>query len=53
MKKQLLILLTLATVSIINGQNNLEFNQTLNLNINGAGYTIFSHADLNFLYSRS
>ena len=40
MKKQLLILLTLATVFTINGQSNLEFNQTLNLNINGAGYTV-------------
>lgn len=38
-KKQLLILLILATVSIINGQSNLEFNQTLNLNLNNA-YTV-------------
>lgn len=40
MKKQVLILLTLATAFTINGQSNLEFNQTLNLNINGAGYTV-------------
>jgi hypothetical protein len=40
MKKQLLILLTLATIFIANGQSNLVYNQTLYLNISENSVTV-------------
>ena len=40
MKKQLLILITLATIFIVNGQSNLVYNQTLYLNISENSVTV-------------
>ena len=40
MKKQLLILITLVTIFIVNGQSNLVYNQTLYLNISENSVTV-------------